>query len=208
MGHPRRGPSKVIVMVPSKTTQQARALGLIAGSNKHFTGVPSVTVGGVTYALPVLLALLQSFVDLLNSVITARGPYLEALKNETAKAPALRAIVSAFRAYVVATFGNSPQVLADFGIAPRKAPLPKTAQEKVIAVEKSAATRAARHTMGKRQKAKVKGTVPATAPAAAAAASPGPTGDAGIGKGSTGQERSAIAGSSPEGSGNGAPPHA
>ena len=54
-------------------------------------------------------------------------------------------------------YALQPYVLADFGteVASRQAPAASTVAE---AVTKRADTRAARHTMGKRQKAAVKGT--------------------------------------------------
>jgi hypothetical protein len=56
---------------------------------------------------------------------------------------------------------------------PRKAPAARTPEEKIAAAAKAKATRAARHTMGSKQKAKVKGTVTTiVTPAAAAAPKP------------------------------------
>jgi hypothetical protein len=70
----------------------------------------------------------------------------------------------------VTAFGNQPDVLADFGLVPRKAPTPLTVEQKAAAAAKRKATRAARNTMGAVQKKKVVGTVtgvtitPITAP--------------------------------------------
>jgi hypothetical protein len=66
--------------------------------------------------------------------------------------------MSATTAYVKAAYGNSPDVLADFGIQ-TKARVPLTVDAKLTAAAKRAATRAARHTMGKRQKNAIKGDV-------------------------------------------------
>ncbi len=44
---------------------------------------------------------------------------------------------------------NQPTVLAEFGVPPRKTPT-TTVETKALAVQKNLATRAARHTMGKR----------------------------------------------------------
>jgi hypothetical protein len=56
-------------------------------------------------------------------------------------------------------FKNDPSTLADFGITLPARQIPNTAT-KSAAVQKRAATRQARHTMGTRQKANVKGTSP------------------------------------------------
>jgi hypothetical protein len=60
---------------------------------------------------------------------------------------------------VKATFGSSPDVLADFGLAP-KARAQVTVEAKAVAAAKRKATRAARHTMGPKQKKGITGVVP------------------------------------------------
>ena len=93
---------------------------------------------------------------------------------ETARQRADRAV----KACVVNEFGVGSQQALDFGFAPpRKAT--RTVESKVNAVALAKATRAARHTMGKKQKSLIKGTmvvpatpaVPANVPAGASPAS-------------------------------------
>jgi hypothetical protein len=67
--------------------------------------------------------------------------------------------MSAFVQFLRAAFGNQPDVLADFGLQPKKAATALTTEEKAAAAAKRAATRAKRNTMGPVQKKKVKGTV-------------------------------------------------
>jgi hypothetical protein len=76
-----------------------------------------------------------------------------------AQLPALRIVMSAFVQFLRAAFGNQPDVLADFGLVPRKAATPLTVEQKATAAAKRAATRAKRNTMGAVQKKSVKGTV-------------------------------------------------
>jgi hypothetical protein len=52
--------------------------------------------------------------------------------------------MAALMQYVRLTFSGSPDVLADFGLKPRKAPTPLTAEQKAAANAKRQATRAAR----------------------------------------------------------------
>ena len=66
--------------------------------------------------------------------------------------------MSALESYVRAAFGSSPDVLADFGITP-KARVPLTVKAKTAAAAKRASTRAARHTLGSKQKSGIKGDV-------------------------------------------------
>ncbi len=106
---------------------------------------------------------LRADVDAAKAATTAK------VAAERANMPALRIFTGALVAYVKATFGASPEVLADFGIHP-KARAPLTVEQKAAAAAKRAATRKARRTMGSVQKKGVKGDVvgitvtPITAP--------------------------------------------
>jgi hypothetical protein len=71
----------------------------------------------------------------------------------------VRKLLAALVTVVKGSFGNSPDVLADFGVPPKKAPTPLTVEQKAAAAAKRSATRAARHTMGTKQRQAVKGQV-------------------------------------------------
>ncbi|MCL2451241.1 MAG: hypothetical protein FWD17_20030, partial [Polyangiaceae bacterium] len=60
---------------------------------------------------------------------------------------------------VVAQYGSDAATLNDFGMQPPKKGGAKTVETKVAAAAKAKATRAARHTMGSRQKQGIKGNV-------------------------------------------------
>ena len=81
------------------------------------------------------------------------------LADEQAQAPLLQSRMAALVVFVKAAFGKSPDVLADFGLQPKKTSTPLTIDQKAAAAAKRAATRAARHTMGTKQKKNVKGTI-------------------------------------------------
>jgi hypothetical protein len=154
---------------------------LMAGANEHFptaAGTPPMSIGGAKYTLAELTQRLQTFVDLAEGVETAKAAYQEKLNEATTQMPALRTLISAFKAYVRANFGNSPGDLVDFGLVPRKVPQPRTVEAKTDAVKKGLATRKARHTMGKNQKKQVTGAVDTTAatpaPAGTTPVAPGP----------------------------------
>ena len=186
-----------------KSDQASRVKQLIAGTNKHYANASQpLAFGGATYTVTALTALLQSFVDLRQAVDDAAAAHRTKVAAEAAQAPHLRGVISAFVAYVKATFGNSPDALADFGISPRKARTPQTAEQKAAAVAKRAGTRAARHTMGANQKKAVKGgpvtvtitstpvsaptsAVPSSQPAAPTASPAAPAPAGGSGGGST-----------------------
>jgi len=161
----------------SNTSRVARAKQLILGTQKHYpNGSQQLSVGGATFTVTALTALMQSFVDGRAAVDAAKATATASVAADRAQAPSKMAVMSAFETVVRGTFGNSADVLADFGLTPRKRPTPLTAEQKAVAVAKRAATRAARHTMGTVQKKDIKGNVSAslvvTSPAAAPTATP------------------------------------
>ena len=98
-------------------------------------------------------------VQLQQDVDAARAATKAKVAAMAAQLPALRIIMSAFVQFLRAAFGNQPDVLADFGLEPKKAATPLTVEQKATAAAKREATRAARNTMGAVQKKSVKGTV-------------------------------------------------
>jgi hypothetical protein len=156
-----------------KGQSASRAEQLIAGTKLDFANAASIAFAGGTYTPAQIETSLQTLVDLRAAVDAARATLKEKVAAETAQAPSLRTFMSAYATFVKATFGEQPGVLAHFGLVPRKAATPLTPEEKVAAAAKRKATRAARHTMGPKQKLDVVGNVtgvtvtPVTAPVAA-----------------------------------------
>jgi hypothetical protein len=136
----------------------ASAQQLSAGAAKHFPSGATVMAGKNSYTLDQITSNLQKLVDLRSNVDANKAALAESLSVEAVQAPALIAFHKQFKAFVKATFIDSPAALADFGIVlkPRKSP---TAEEMTAAVAKRASTREARHTMGPKQKLEVKGDV-------------------------------------------------
>jgi len=192
-----------------KSDQASRVKQLIAGTNKHYSNASQpLAFGGATYTATALTALLQSFVDLRQAVDDAAAAHRTKVAAEAAQAPHLRGVISAFVAYVKATFGNSPDALGDFGISPRKARAPQTAEQKAAAVAKRAGTRAARHTMGANQKKTIKGgpvTVTITSTSVSAAKLAVPTSPSAPTAPPATPAAAAVAGTAPPG---GSTPHA
>jgi hypothetical protein len=163
----------------------SRAKQLVAGTKKHFSNASSLAFGGGTYTPAQVDASLQTLADLRTAVDDARAAIKAKIAEERAQAPSLRNLLFAYTTFVKATFGDSPDVLADFGLKPKKVPTPLTVDQKAAASAKRAATRAARHTMGSKQKQELKGTVttivnpkapaPATPPVAQIPAPSAPT---------------------------------
>jgi hypothetical protein len=132
---------------------------LIAGVAKHLTSGAPVTILGAPYTQAEITTTLQTVVTLRAGVNSAKAQTKAAIATETTQMPALRSFIAALDSCLRGAYGGSPDVLADFGLKPRKVRAPLTVEAKVAAVAKRASTRAARHTMGSVQKKAVKGDV-------------------------------------------------
>ena len=146
---------------------------LAAGTQKHLSTLTQVIIGSGTFTPAQVETQLNAYATLRNDVVTAKATVKAKLVDEAAQAPALRAFFTAFIAFVQAAFGNSPDILADFGLQPKKARAPLTAVQKAARAAKAKATREARGTKGPKAKLAVTGNVtgvtvtPVTAPSAA-----------------------------------------
>jgi hypothetical protein len=154
----------------NKSKDASRAGQLAVGTKQHFASTASMAFAGSTFTPAQVLTSLQTIIDLRDAVDAAKAASATKVAAEGAQAPALRSFMSAYVAFVKATFGDQPDVLASFGLAPRKAATPLTVEEKTAAAAKRKATRDARHTMGPKQKLDITGDVtgvtvtPVTAP--------------------------------------------
>jgi hypothetical protein len=173
-------------MQNNKPTNKDNDNKMIGGIDKHFTDPKPMTIGGKQTTPMALKAIFQADIDATNEVDGARMAWLAAV----AKARDARALAaqtrSAVKAYLVGLYGpEAAGVIGDFGFPASKAPGQKSVKTKAVAIERSAATRKARHTMGSQQRKAVKGTVtvispaagegPVPSPAAAAAPAPAPS---------------------------------
>src|ERR1700733_15380127 len=131
----------------SKTQQLSDDTALIAGILKHLPST-TFTVQSASQTTAQVVTVIQGRVDKAQAVVDARHALHTAILANDAEQAATTPYVSNVRQGVVAMFANSPSILTDFNLVARKPPAPLTAAQKVIAAQKRAATRAARHTMG------------------------------------------------------------
>jgi len=147
----------------AKTTTQAgeiaRAEQLAAGTQKHFATATTLKFASADHTPKEITDDLNAFVTLLQAVIDARNVVKVKLAAVKAQAPALRVLMHAYESFVKATFSESPDVLADFGLQPKKATTPLTTAEKTVANAKRAATRKARGITGNKARKAVTGDV-------------------------------------------------
>jgi hypothetical protein len=158
----------------NRTNQQLGDQHLIDGLTKHASSLPSLTILGTTLKTTDIITTLQARLASASTVITTRATWQNAVKTDKAERASTKAFVSAVRQAVLLAFAGQIDVLADFGLKPHKTRAPRTPAQKAAATAKAKATRAARHTMGSKQKASIKGTVPATAPETAPSPAPAP----------------------------------
>jgi hypothetical protein len=155
----------------SKASALEGVRALIAGTQKH-TPTSTLAFGNATYASASLVQMFQSLVDAMTAheVASAKAKdVLPVLRDVVTKVgPVLRA----YRRFLVATYGNATETLADYGLKPPKAKAPRTSEQKASAAAKLRATRKARGTTSKKQKASIHGVV--TTQAATPPAPPAP----------------------------------
>jgi hypothetical protein len=162
---------------PTKSTRSDRNRQAIAGIKQNLAGTPAVIIGGVSYAPADIEAALQASIDATDATTAATAAFHQAVAAEKAAHAKGDALYRGLSSVLKNQYGSTADTLAQYGISlppQRQTPSAATAAE---AVAKRAATRVARHTMGKRQKAGIKGQVPET-PATTA---PSPVGTASAG---------------------------
>jgi hypothetical protein len=144
---------------------------LIDGLTKKKDSLASLNFGNATHATTDIIDILKQRITTANAVDQPRATWLAAVQANRDVRAKTASIVSGARQALQVMFAGSLETLAEFGLKPRKLPVALTSDEKAAAALKAKATRKARNTMGPRQKAKIKGTVPATAPATSSTAS-------------------------------------
>jgi hypothetical protein len=133
---------------------------LIGGLPNMPPGITAVTVLGNTYTLPDLGTKLSSYAAKYATAETLTTQAKVAVDARDAEAAEAREFLSATKGAIKNALGRKSPALQTVGVTPEKTPAPPTAEEKQQRVAKAKATREARHTMGKKQKAKIKGQVP------------------------------------------------
>jgi hypothetical protein len=143
---------------PRRDEVVAELEGLAAGIQKNLATFTFI-VGGVAYSGAQALAFVQSAIASEAAISTARAALHEAIvTNKTflaGNAPTLKAL----RSMIALMYANDSTSLNDFAMEPKKKRTPMSAETLVLRAAKSRATRVERKTMGKRQRAAIKGTV-------------------------------------------------
>lgn len=146
-------------IAPTRIKQLAMLQKMLEGLKKHEQALPSLLIQGKPFKPADLIAELQTRLDAANAVLATRATWQNAVKVDSNQRTTTKGFVSGLRQTLLVAFAGSVDALADFGLVGRK-PRVVTPEKKVAAAQKAKATRAARHTMGKKQKAQIKGSVP------------------------------------------------
>lgn len=143
------------------STVKADLEGLIKGLTKGPPGGHSeLVVGGQNLVIADLVTELQGHAAKYDAVDETEKQYKKALADRDAIEDKAVTRCQQVRAAIKGALGATNPALADYEIAPHKPRRALTTDEEAAKVAKAKATRAARHTMGKRQKEAIKGQVP------------------------------------------------
>ena len=116
----------------------------------------SLPVAGKLVASKDLQAQLQGHVDTINALNDARAKVSQLVARDQSQRAGIAPVLTGIRNYAAGLYGELSPEFASFGFKARRA-APRTAQSRADAAAKLRATRAARHTMGKRQRAAIHG---------------------------------------------------
>jgi hypothetical protein len=158
----------------NKPTRKDRLRLIVSGVQKHYPS-GQMTLASQTFNLPSdLVKAIQADIDATDAADKARADWLAAVQVQTDSHQKVGPVLRALKRTVLGQFGDTQDAsstLADFGYAPPKV-TEKSSATKAAAAEQGRATRAARHTMGSKQKLQVKGTVTPASPPATPASPP------------------------------------
>jgi hypothetical protein len=138
---------------------------LVDGLTQNAATAPSVVLAGVTLKPGDIVAKIQARLAVAKAVAAAAATWHSAVQTDKAAAEQLKPLVATVKQTLIAAFSTQLVVLAEFGLTPRKKPVVSPATRTAAAL-KAKATRAARGTTGKVQKAAITAPVtitPATA---------------------------------------------
>jgi hypothetical protein len=125
------------------------------GIEQHLT--TDVTLGGVKYAPPALIAVFTGASAAVDKADADHKQWLDSVASMKTTVAQANAVYKLLRNYLIGIYGTAEKTsLGDFGMAAPKPTTKKTASTKAAAVVKGQATRKLRNTMGPKQKKQVK----------------------------------------------------
>ncbi len=172
-------------------TQRVRALETLPARTQ-------IGIGGVLYKVGAVIAIYQAVLDNQAALIKSRAQVAADLAARRSAEEKRAAIEFGLKVWVLNHLGADSTAASEFGYAaPKRAA--RSAEAVANAVKLAQATREARHTMGKRERLKIRGTlvVPTAQAAPAIPTPPTPPGVVASAAPAVGQTRVANGGSNP-----------
>ena len=151
-------PIRNITSQPTKSAALTQVQALIAGTTKRFPNV-ALMFGNATVQSSSIIQDLQNLEKAMLALNAAESNARDAMSALRALEASVGPQLRAYKRFLLATFGTATQQLAEFGLQPPKARTPISTESRATATAKARATRAARGTKGKKQKAAIKGDV-------------------------------------------------
>jgi hypothetical protein len=142
----------------NKQQQLTEAQNLAVGIPKY-AGSMTFTYNGQTYSASQAAGVFQGIVSAILATQAAKAAYHESVVKEDALLATSEPLATSFKEVLRASFEAEPTIMGGLGIAQRKTPTPPTAQELASRAAKAKATREARGTGSKKQKAQITGNV-------------------------------------------------
>jgi hypothetical protein len=138
-----------------KTTQLQQ---LISGIQKNSPNIV-LALASQTYTAPQLVTLLESLLTAASLVVTSKTSWKDAVTANAKLEAQYAPLVTELKLIIQAMYSNATTTLADFGLKPKKSRTPLTTEQRAARAAKAAATRKARGTTSKKQKAAITGDV-------------------------------------------------
>ena len=123
-----------------------------AGVLKDIPAKSPITINGTAMTQAQIDTQLKSYLATFAAADTARSQYQTALVARRNVQVEARDFYLQLKKAIIAYFGAQSAQLADFGLTPGKAKVPKTSAEKAVIAAKAMLTRAARGTTSKKEK--------------------------------------------------------
>ncbi|HZU98865.1 MAG TPA: hypothetical protein VFF73_19315 [Planctomycetota bacterium] len=148
-------------------------LAIVRGINEVLTQGKTMPFRQGTIDGPGLLAVVVPLLGTLQAVGDQKAAWKASIVTRDAKGPTISALIDDIKKGASLGWGDSSVEFGQFGFAPKKKPAPLTPEQKQTKLERYRATKAARGTLGRRQRQAIKGVVPT--PPSTPNASPGGT---------------------------------
>jgi hypothetical protein len=145
---------------PTKTEQELR--GILSGIQQVLTAGKTFPLMGANLDQATLLTTVNGLLAPYSNVHQQRTLLEKGLGDRNTGEPNAKGFVQSFKSAAAGTYGETSLEFSLFGFAPRKKPIELTPEQKQHKLAQLRATRAARKTLGSRQRAAIKGVVTGT----------------------------------------------